>query len=66
MPLPSYKEIIDLIKKGATVEAQEQVNYPRQSRGLEIISPSKGLRRLLCSLARSVHITLCNLRDDFA
>lgn len=31
MPLPSYKEILELIKTGATIEAQEKIMELRQS-----------------------------------
>lgn len=31
MPLPGYKEIIDLVKRGATVEAQEKIMELREA-----------------------------------
>jgi hypothetical protein len=31
MPLPSYKDIIELVKTGATIEAQEKIMELRQS-----------------------------------
>lgn len=31
MPLPSYKDIVDLIKKGATFEAQEKIMELREA-----------------------------------
>jgi hypothetical protein len=31
MPLPSYKEIIELVKVGATIEAQERIMQLRQA-----------------------------------
>ena len=31
MALPAYKDIIELIKKGATVEAQEKIMEPRET-----------------------------------
>jgi hypothetical protein len=33
--------------RAAAIRPDGEVNCPRQSRGLEIVSPSKGLRRLL-------------------
>jgi len=31
MSLPTYKDIVDLIKKGATVEAQERIMVLREA-----------------------------------
>jgi hypothetical protein len=31
IPLPSYREIVDLLKKGATIEAQEQIMALREA-----------------------------------
>lgn len=43
MALPSYKEIVDLIKKGATFEAQEQIMALREA-AIELQEENLALR----------------------
>jgi regulator of replication initiation timing len=43
MPLPSYSQIVELIKKGATIEAQEQIMKLREA-ALELQEENLTLR----------------------
>ena len=49
MPLPGYKEIVELIKTGATIEAQEKIMALRQA-ALELQEENVGLRSQLLEL----------------
>lgn len=55
MALPSYKDIIDLIKKGATVEAQEQIMALREG-ALALQEENFGLREKIKTLEESMQI----------
>lgn len=49
MALPTYKDIVELMKKGATVEAQEQIMALREA-ALEIQEENLLLKDRVCSL----------------
>lgn len=49
MALPSYKDIVELIKKGATVEAQEQIMALREG-ALALQEENIGLKKRLQEL----------------
>ena len=53
MSLPSYKDIIELIKAGATIEAQEKIMELRQS-ALEIQEENIKLRNRIIELEARV------------
>jgi hypothetical protein len=55
MALPSYKEIIDLLKKGATVEAQEQIMELREA-ALALQEENLSLREKVKALEDSLAI----------
>lgn len=55
MALPAYKDIIDLIKKGATVEAQEQIMALREG-ALLLQEENFGLREKVKSLEESLRV----------
>jgi hypothetical protein len=53
MALPSYKDILELIKKGATVEAQEQIMALREA-ALELQVDNFALRERVKSLEEAL------------
>lgn len=53
MALPSYKDIVDLIKKGATVEAQEQIMTLREA-ALELQEDNLALRERVKTLEEAL------------
>ena len=53
MALPKYKEIVDLIKKGATIEAQEQIMALREA-ALDLQEENVELRERVKELEKSV------------
>ncbi|MEJ5375979.1 MAG: hypothetical protein WHX93_05330 [bacterium] len=53
MALPTYKDIVDLIKKGATVEAQEQIMALREA-ALELQEQNIELRDRVRSLEEAL------------
>lgn len=55
MALPTYKDIVDLLKKGATVEAQEQIIALREG-ALLLQEENFGLREKVRSLEESLRI----------
>lgn len=55
MALPSYKDIVDLIKKGATVEAQEKIMALREG-AIELQEENLGLRERVKALEESSRI----------
>jgi len=58
MGIPSYKDIIDLIKAGATIEAQEKIMELRQS-ALNIQEENIGLRNRILDLEARVKELEC-------
>lgn len=55
MALPSYKEIVDLIKKGATFEAQEQIMALREA-AIELQEDNLALRDKVKALEEQLRI----------
>lgn len=55
MALPTYKDIVDLIKKGATVEAQEQIMVLREG-ALQLQEENFQLREKVKDLEESLKI----------
>lgn len=55
MALPTYKDIVDLIKKGATVEAQEQIMALREG-ALGLQEENIALRDKVRSLEDSLRV----------
>lgn len=53
MALPRYKEIVELIKKGSTLEAQEQIMELREA-ALELQEENIELKELVKELEESV------------
>ena len=53
MPLPGYKEIIELVKTGATIEAQERIMELRQA-ALDVREENVQLRERVIGLERRV------------
>ncbi len=53
--IPSYKDIVDLIKKGATVEAQEKIMELRES-ALELQEENVSLRATIKELEDRLRI----------
>jgi|SRR6266850_3704109 len=53
MALPSYKDIVELIKKGATVEAQEQIMALREA-ALELQEANFTLREQVKNLEEAL------------
>lgn len=56
MPLPRYKEIVELIKKGATVEAQEQIMALREG-ALELQEENQALKERLSELEEELKLS---------
>lgn len=55
MALPSYKDIVELLKKGATVEAQEQIMALREG-ALILQEENFGLREKVKTLEESLRV----------
>jgi len=55
MSLPTYKDIVDLIKKGATVEAQEKIMELREAI-IELKDENSSLRQRVRSLEEELRI----------
>lgn len=55
MPLPNYKEIVDLLKKGATIEAQERIMELREA-ALALQEENIQLRNSVIELEEKVRI----------
>ena len=55
MALPSYKDIVELLKKGATVEAQEQIMALREG-ALQLQEDNFGLREKVKNLEESLRV----------
>ena len=55
MSLPTYKDIVDLIKKGATVEAQEKIMELREAI-IELKDENSSLHQQLQSLEEELRI----------
>ena len=55
MALPTYKDIVELLKKGATVEAQEQIMALREG-ALMLQEENFGLREKVKNLEESLQI----------
>ncbi|MDO9559856.1 MAG: hypothetical protein Q7I89_09270 [Syntrophales bacterium] len=55
MALPTYKDIVELLKKGATVEAQEQIMALREG-ALLLQEENFGLREKVKNLEESLRI----------
>ena len=55
MALPTYKDIVELLKKGATVEAQEQIMELREG-ALALQEENFGLREKVRNLEESLRI----------
>lgn len=55
MALPSYKDIVELLKKGATVEAQEQIMALREG-ALLLQEENFGLREKVQNLEESLRV----------
>jgi len=55
MALPTYKDIVDLLKKGATVEAQEQIMTLREG-ALALQEENLALREKIKTLEEAVRI----------
>lgn len=55
MTLPTYKDIVDLLKKGATVEAQEQIMALREG-SLILQEENVGLREKVKILEESLRV----------
>jgi hypothetical protein len=55
MVLPRYKDIVDLIKKGSTLEAQEQIMALRES-ALELQEENIELKEKIKELEKSVRL----------
>lgn len=55
MPLPTYKDIVELLKKGATVEAQEQIMALREG-ALALQEDNFSLREKVKTLEESLRI----------
>lgn len=53
MKLPSYKSIIDLIKKGATIEAQEKIMELREA-AVELQAENINLKHQVLELQKKV------------
>ncbi|MBI5817528.1 MAG: hypothetical protein HZA88_00925 [Verrucomicrobia bacterium] len=53
--LPSYKEIIELLKKGATIEAQEKIMELRE-KALELQEENLRLREELTKLQKAIDL----------
>lgn len=53
MALPSYKDIVDLLKKGATIEAQEKIMELRES-ALELQEENINLKHQVLELQGKV------------
>ncbi|MBX9958852.1 MAG: hypothetical protein K2Y15_01835 [Burkholderiaceae bacterium] len=53
MALPSYKDIVELLKKGATVEAQEQIMALREG-AIALQEENFGLREKVKSLEEAL------------
>lgn len=53
MALPSYKDIVDLLKKGATIEAQEKIMELRES-ALELQEENINLKNQVLELQERV------------
>ena len=55
MALPTYKDIVELLKKGATVEAQEKIMALREG-ALELQEENFGLREKVKTLEDSLRV----------
>lgn len=55
MKLPSYKEILELLKKGATLDAQEKIMQLREA-SLELQEENIALRERITALEREKEI----------
>jgi len=55
MPIPRYKDIVDLLKKGATVEAQEQIMALREA-ALELQEENLELRQRVKELEENASL----------
>jgi len=55
MSLPTYKEIFDLIKKGATLEAQEKIMELRET-ALNLQEENLGLREKVSNLEDEIKL----------
>lgn len=55
MALPSYKDIVELMKKGATVEAQEKIMVLREG-AIELQEENLGLRERVKALEEALRI----------
>jgi hypothetical protein len=53
MPIPSYKDIYELVKAGATIEAQEKIMELRQA-AMDAQEENLGLRRRVMELEERV------------
>ncbi len=55
MALPTYKDIVDLLKKGATIEAQEKIMELREA-ALEIQNENLILKQQIASLTAAQNL----------
>lgn len=55
LPLPTYKDIVDLLKKGATVEAQERIMELREA-VLELQEENVTLKQRIRELENSLKL----------
>jgi len=53
MALPSYKDILDLLKKGATIEAQEKIMELREA-AIELQEENVNLKNQVLELQRKI------------